>query len=144
MLWLKDIERSLAVDEPDLDELVRRCRRYRCAAPVGLMLNRSRILLGAEVPDEIIGALLPSSLRSVDGLLGRLRPRVRLDERETAARWLSRSARESLPATFAAVPERARRSTLRRLRPPPANETDDPEEKSGFLRSVVAASGGTL
>ena len=31
LVWLKDIERALAVESRDLDELVRRCRASRCA-----------------------------------------------------------------------------------------------------------------
>ena len=47
--------------EPDLDELVRRCRRARCAPPVGVMLERAAQLLDADVPDEIIRALTPAN-----------------------------------------------------------------------------------
>ena len=38
LLWLKDIERTIAVDRPDFDEVVRRSR-YGCAPPVGIILR---------------------------------------------------------------------------------------------------------
>ena len=66
LVWLKDIERAVAVEQPDLDELVRRCRAYRCAPPVGVMLGRARSLLDADVPDEIMRALVPMTLRAAD------------------------------------------------------------------------------
>ena len=56
LVWVKDIERSLAVEEPDLDELVRRCRDERCGPPVGVMLGRSSTLLDADVPPETIAS----------------------------------------------------------------------------------------
>lgn len=48
-----DIERTLAKQPPDWDELVRRCRSWRVGLPVGVMLNRTRATLGAPVPEEV-------------------------------------------------------------------------------------------
>ena len=62
LIWLKDIEREVAAEQPDFDELIRRCREYRCARPVGLMLHRAHVVLGAEVPDEVIRALAHTAL----------------------------------------------------------------------------------
>lgn len=143
LIWLKDIERSLAVDRPDLDELVRRCRSYRCAAPVGLMMERARVVLGAEVPREIVQAMVPEVLLRADRAVDRLWPWIRLHEGDTVARWLSRSARESVPVTLGAIPARAWRTAGRRLRPPPVNESDDEREKASFLAAVVAACEGS-
>jgi hypothetical protein len=65
LVWLKDIQLAVAVGQPDLDELVRRSIAARCAPAVGIALARSKWLLGTDVPDEIIEALV-----------GRVWPRV--------------------------------------------------------------------
>ncbi len=85
LVWLKDVERAVAVEEPDLDELVRRCRAARCGPPVGLILSRARSLLDAEIPAEIIRALTPISLRAADRMASGLRHPVQLHERGTAS-----------------------------------------------------------
>jgi hypothetical protein len=139
LLWLKDVERAVAVDEPDLDELVRRCRTYRCAPPVGLILGRARALLDAEIPDEIVNATAPWAVRAADRLVSRLVSPVQLHDRDTVTRWLSRSVRSSVVTSLAAVPARGARSLMRTVHPPPANESDSPDEKASYLRAVSAS-----
>ena len=118
LVWLKDVERAVAVEEPDLDELVRRCRAARCAPPVGLILSRARSLLDAEIPAEIIRAMTPIPLRAADRIASGLRHPVQLHERGTATRIYTRSVRSSTLATLYAVPERGARVMRRFLRPP--------------------------
>jgi hypothetical protein len=82
ILWLKDIERAIAVRPPAWDELVARSRRWHVAAPVGLMLARSARFLGAGVPDrtvsDLVGPAAMGLIRGIDRLfpwqraLGRL------------------------------------------------------------------------
>ena len=140
LLWLKDVERAVAVDAPDLDELVRRCHTYRCAPPVGLILGRARTLLDADIPDEIIDATTPWALRAVDRLAFRLVHPVQLHERDTVTRWLSRSVRSSVVTSLAAVPVRGARSLVTAVHPPLVNESDSPDEKASYLRAVSASS----
>jgi hypothetical protein len=139
LVWLKDIERAVAVDEPDLDELVRRCRTYRCGPPVGIMLARARVFLGAEVPSEIIQALAPLPLRTLERFNDRHMRPVRLHERDTVTRFLTRSARSSTATSVAGVPTRVIRQLRRNLFPPPANETDSREEKERYLQAVTTS-----
>jgi hypothetical protein len=139
LLWLKDIERAVAIDRPDLDELVRRCRDSRCAAPVGVILGRARGLLGADIPDDVIDALAPVALRTVDRVASRISHPVPLHERSTPTRWLTRSVRSTLGSSVASVPARGARSVLRAVRPPAANETDDAVEKASYLRAVASS-----
>jgi hypothetical protein len=139
LMWFKDVERSAVVDEPDLDELVRRARAYRCGGPVGLILNRARYLLGAPVPLDVVLDLMPRSLRIVDDLATRAENPLQLHERITVTRWFTRSVRASVASSALAVPQRAARSLHRTLRPPPENETDDPAEKAGYLRAVAGS-----
>jgi Uncharacterised nucleotidyltransferase len=139
LVWHKDVERAIAVDQPDLDELVRRCRDARCAPPVGLILARARALLDAEVPDEIIRALTPVLLRAADRLASSLGHPVQLHERGTAVRLYTRSVRSSTVATLYAIPERGARHLRRFLRPPRVNESDSAEEKASYLQAVSAS-----
>jgi hypothetical protein len=136
LVWLKDIERSVAVDEPDLDELVRRCRAARCGPPVGLILARARALLDAEIPEEIIRSITPMSLRAADRIASSLGYPVQLHERGTAARVYTRSVRSSTLATLYDVPERGVRALRRFLRPPRENESDNSDEKASYLKAV--------
>lgn len=139
LLWLKDVERAVAVDEPDLDELVRRCRMYRCAPSVGLILGRARAVLDAEIPDEIIDATTPRVLRAVERVAAALVHPVQLHERDTVTRWLTRSVRSSVATSLTAVPARGTRWLMRHVHPSPVNETDSRDEKASYLRAVTAA-----
>jgi hypothetical protein len=139
LVWIKDIERSHAVEHPDVDELVRRCRDERCGPPVGLMLARARTLLDADVPTDALTALLPAPVRAADRIVCAVADPVQLHERSTVTRVFTRSVRSSLATTVAEVPVRAYRAVKRRLRPPAWNETDSPVEKASYLRAVASA-----
>jgi hypothetical protein len=139
LIWLKDLERSLAVEGPDLGELVSRARSAGCAPPVGLMLRRTGALLGAAVPPDVVAALTPASLHALDAAITRLEPPVRLDEAPTVTRLATRSVRSSLWTTLADVPIRAGRLLRRRLAPPVPRENDDPAEKQAYLRAVATS-----
>jgi Uncharacterised nucleotidyltransferase len=142
LMWFKDVERSIAIDKPDLDELVRRTRAYRCGGPVGLILERAREWLDADIPELYIRAMMPSTLRVADHLTTRARNPVQLHERDTVTRWFTRSVRSSIVTSVLAVPERAARSLHRVVLPPPPNETDDPAEKASYLQAVAGAERG--
>jgi hypothetical protein len=53
LVWLKDLERAVAVRPPAWHELVARSRDWRVAPAVGLMLGRARAVLHADVPAEV-------------------------------------------------------------------------------------------
>lgn len=74
MIWLKDIERAVAVRPPDWDELVVRSRRWKVSAPVGLMLERAAAFLGAAVPAAVLQALLGRGTPLVVRVVDRLSP----------------------------------------------------------------------
>lgn len=139
LMWSKDLERSLAVEQPDLDELVRRSRAARCAPQVGVMLRRASVLLGAPVPDDVVAALCPRGLRLADRAITSVSAPIRFDEHQSLARFFTRSVRSSVVASLAAAPLRSLRSARRRLSPPPPNETDDPIEKASYVRAVAAS-----
>jgi hypothetical protein len=128
------------VDEPDLDEVVRRANVYRCALPVGLILDRACRLVDASIPDEVVRSMTPASLRAVDRGVCRLVDPVQFDERPTITRAFARSVRSSLVSTVVAVPMRATRWVRRQLVRPRPNESDSPDEKASYLRAVMGAS----
>src|SRR5262249_33459359 len=93
LVWLKDIERACAVGQPDLRELVRRCRAGGCAPPVGLMLGRTRETLGADIPADVVRTLTPASLRVADRAVRALQSPIQLHDRPTVTRAFTRSVR---------------------------------------------------
>jgi hypothetical protein len=139
LVWFKDIERAIAVDPPDFDTLVQRSRAAGCAPTVGLMLRRSRELLGADVPADVTASLVPVALGLADHLVCKLDHPIRLDDRPSLTRAFTRSLRSSTAATIAEVPARTARRMRLRVRPPRENETDDPAEKARYLTAVANA-----
>jgi Uncharacterised nucleotidyltransferase len=139
LVWFKDIERILAVDEPDLDEVVRRSRAYRVAPPVGLMLARAKRILGAPVPDATIDALTPQPLLRTERRVCARQDPIQFHEDPTFTRAFTRSVRSSAVATIREIPVRSARSLQRRWFPPSENETDDEAEKESYLDAVAAA-----
>lgn len=57
LVWLKDIELSIANRPPDWDEFAARALRYRLGLVCALFLEASGLLLGAEVPAGLSRAL---------------------------------------------------------------------------------------
>ena len=139
LVWLKDVERAVAVDGPDLDELVRRCDEQRCAPPVGIILDRSRALLGAPIPEEIIGALTPATLLAAERVARAVNHPIQLHRRMTLTRSMTRSAKSSTRASLTLVPTRAAKRLRELARQQPENETDDPREKMSYLAAVEAS-----
>lgn len=139
LIWLKDIERALAVEKPDLDAVVRRSHAARCAPPVGLMLSRARRVLDAAVPTDVIDAMTPRSLQAIDRLACELVDPIQLHEHETLTRALTRSARSSLVDSLTDLPARGVRWARQRYVKVPLNETDDPVEKERYLRAVASS-----
>ncbi len=137
LIWFKDIERSLAVDRPDLDELLRRAREFRCAPSVGSALARAKAQLGAEVPDDLVETLLGRSLACIERTATRLSPPIGFDEDDTLARFVARSMRSDLRSSLADVARRSVRSARRAVRRRP-HETSDQLEKMAFFEAVAS------
>lgn len=58
LMWLKDIERAIVVLDPDWDTVVERARRWGVAAGVGLILARTRDVVGAPIPLDVPDRLM--------------------------------------------------------------------------------------
>ena len=139
LIWLKDIERSLAVEAPDLEALVERAQAQRCAPPVGIVLDRARAVLGAEVPGRVVRDLTSGPLRAAERVTTWLVDPVQFHERDTLTRMFTRSIRSSTRETLSDVPRRGARMLHRQRFPPASNETSDPDEKASYLRAVAAS-----
>lgn len=68
LVWLADLDR-IARAGVDWDDLVSRANAWRATAPIGLILRRTRSVLGAPIPDEVLRDLDPGWVGSADRFL---------------------------------------------------------------------------
>lgn len=117
LIWLKDIERSIANDTPDWDAVVGRARAGGVQLVVGSMLLRARATVAAAVPDEALRALLPSGTwrRTFSGL-ERLFPAERSSGFGTPTTLLVRSMRRDVGSTLATAGKGLSHRTARLVR----------------------------
>lgn len=102
LIWLKDIERSIANDPADWNEVVERARSGGVQLVVGSMLLRARTTVSAAVPDETLRALLPSrTWRRAFAGLERFFPVERSSGFGTPTTLLVRSMRQDVRSTLA-------------------------------------------
>lgn len=120
LVWLKDLERALACDPPDWEELGVRARSWRVTLPVALMLIRARATLGACVPEGATEVLvdrrvwprivavadrLPALERAIgDRSIARMVSRSTRSDTVSSLRQLGRHAIEGSRHPFAPTP----------------------------------------
>ena len=63
LIWLKDLERAIAVDRPDWDEVVERALAWHAGAALAVMLRRAATVLDARVPVWVMHDLDPWATR---------------------------------------------------------------------------------
>jgi hypothetical protein len=85
LMWLKDLERAAVVLDPSWESVVERARRWGVAAGVGLMLARTRDVLGAPIPKEVPARLLTARSARLVRLTERASPWDQSVGRLTAA-----------------------------------------------------------
>lgn len=91
LIWLKDLDRAIVARPPSWPALVERSRESDVAGPVGIMLTRTRRVLGSPVPPAVLDALL--GRRRVP-IVEWLEERVAIEASSggrAAARWLPRA-----------------------------------------------------
>lgn len=66
LLWLSDVARATALG-PSWPSVVVRAAEWRAGPSVALVLRRARDVLGANVPDDVLGSLDPSTVRRAIG-----------------------------------------------------------------------------
>jgi Uncharacterised nucleotidyltransferase len=136
LICSKDIERTIAVLRPDLDELIARSRDYHCGPPVAIALARAARTLRADVPPAVIRELAGRRLQLAERATSQLSPTVPFTERDSPARFLARSTRSRLRTTLLDLGERSVRAA-QRLIPRPPHETGDPLERRAYLDAVA-------
>jgi hypothetical protein len=139
LLWLKDIERAVSVWQPEWETVIERARAWRVAPAVGLMLARSRDVLGAAIPDQVTAGLIGPVSTRLASLVERVSPWAYGMGRTAApTRLLARSVGHGLAAGSAWVawrsvrnldPRQERRSSAFR-------ETGTREDWEAFVQAV--------
>jgi Uncharacterised nucleotidyltransferase len=102
LIWLKDIERSVANDPPRWEDVVARSLATRVNLFVGVMLLRAQHVLAAAVPDGVLRELFPNRVwKTLLHGLDRAFPPDRSRGFGTPATLLVRSTREDAGSTLA-------------------------------------------
>ena len=92
LLWLKDVQRAAEVWQPDWEVIEDRAARARIAPAVGLILERARRVLGADVPPELTLRMTGQLAARIAGLVDRVSPwQYGLGRFAAPSRILSRS-----------------------------------------------------
>ena len=119
LIWLKDIERAIAVEEPDWDEVVVRALSWQAGAAVAVMLRRAATVLGARVPVWVLHDLDPSrTRRRVGETIDRRWPASAATGDATLAWFWPQLVRDGRSATIGSILQRSLRrpsSAMRRL-----------------------------
>lgn len=143
LVWLKDIERAMAVDQPDPVAIHDRARSFGCGPSVGLVFDRTQRILGLTLPGDLPASLASPALLAADRAVCALRHPIQFHERETSSRTLVRSVRGSTLASISEAPSRAVRRLRNRLDPPRPNETSDLAEKRSYFAAVAGSKSST-
>ena len=144
LIWLKDIERALMVDQPPWDAVIERARAWKAGRSVAIALARSRRSLGAPVPDEVLNALFASGAwRRFSEMVDRRFPTEESVGRASPAVFWAQLTRGTGSATVRALASRA----TRRLRAVAHGGSSrgaifkpggTPEDQRTFLRRVAS------
>lgn len=126
LLWLKDLERAVAVDAPDWDEVTVRAREWRAGPALAVTLARSQRALGTPIPPEALSALFGSGGRErLSRWIDRARPVEAATGRVTPSVLWAQVIRDTWPATLSTLLGRAGRRS-RTLMREGDNESDAP------------------
>jgi hypothetical protein len=146
LIWLKDVERAIAVDRPPWDVVVRRSRRWKASRSVAVTLARARRTLDAPVPGDVLDALFASrTWRRIGDLLDRRFPVEETEVRQTPASFWAQLTRATTTTTLRAVAHRAGRritSGADRARGPDRmfDPAGTPDDRQAFFQRVALQS----
>lgn len=109
LLWLKDIERSLARTSYDWDAVVHLAACRRARALIGVVLERARLALDAPVPVDVVARLVPSRMRrTADHAVSRAWLQHMTPSDSTAWAWWVKFKRDEIPAAASVLAARVR------------------------------------
>ncbi len=156
LLWLKDVERAIAAEEPRWDLVVEGARRWGAGAMVAGVLQRASRVVGAVVPHGVVAELAPSRLgRSVNGVVDRMWPADEAwSDRQLPALWLQHR-RDAVATTVRLVVGRLRSRAVARSGEPDSDSGDEhpvralsvarggPATRHAFFEAVMSGMPGT-
>lgn len=135
LIWLKDIERTVASSPVDWDEVVSRARAWRVHLVLAVMLRRAGQVLGAEVPAEVIGRLDRARLWSTLVTAGDGRRLPARQRQRSLTRLATRATRRGTARSLGLLAWRGVRAAT--TRPPQALPVED--ERPDALVHLVSA-----
>ena len=150
LLWLKDIERSIAEGHPPWHDVVATARSWGVGALAGAVLQRARRTVGAAVPEAATIELAPTrSGHALNDVVDRLWPVERARKRSGPAALWVQYRRDHVRDTATAISGRARwRSMIQAgaaSRVPdggrPEEGADEPRERAAFFARLQTSPG---
>lgn len=109
LLWLKDVERSIASGRPPWGEVLETARSWCTGALVGAVLQRTRSTVDADVPEYVTAGLAPTRAgHALNDAFDRLWPVEGAAKRTGPAALWVQYRRDSLRSSVAAIGGRAR------------------------------------
>lgn len=142
LIWILDVARAIEARPPDWELLVRRAREWHIGAPVGLMLDRARRTLGAEIPAHVTDELLGRGYRILSSAVDRISPWQLAEGRLTSGSLLlTRSMGLGIAGAMAWLAARTVRHFDPRepRRSSAATPSGGRNEFEAFVRTVVAS-----
>jgi hypothetical protein len=107
LVWLKDVERAIAAQPTDWDEVVRRARAWGSGDLIAVVLRRSRTALGADIPDDVLAALgAGRGWQRIVRAAERMSPPTRSPARPSLTKAITRATRGSIAASAVALARR--------------------------------------
>lgn len=141
LIWLKDLERTIANDPPSWPDLVERSRASGLELFVGAMLLRAKRTAGAAVPEEALNELLAKrAWRVMLAALDRAFPPERSDGFGTPATLVVRSMRPDVKSTLVTASS-GFRNRVRRLLATGAARRDEGQDDPDDPASRAFATG---
>jgi hypothetical protein len=142
LIWMKDIERAIAVEPPDWGVVAERASAWRAGPTVALALSRAARTVGAPVPQDALGSLFGGALRGpVSAWLDRRWPVERSVGTVTPASLWAQVLRSSWTGTVRAMAGRGGRAAHSLIGHPdePGSillDAGTPRDRQDYLRAV--------
>lgn len=161
LVWLKDIERCLADEPPNWDEIVARAHQWRAHLALSAMLARAQRVLSVEVPTSVGRSLAPDGRwRALVAAADRVAPLERSMGRRSLPRMMALSMRADIGSSLASLTRHAGAWAagggllVRQPVPGPNRDQTSPgsvlhpaggeEDRSAYLAAVAGECGGSV
>jgi hypothetical protein len=145
LLWLKDVERAAAIWNPDWVELAERAQRANVGRAVGLILERSRRVLRASIPEATGLSLAGGPILRLADALDRVSPwQYGFGRLAAPTRLLSRSIGHGFWGGLTWILWRVIRNLdpWQERRTSTFRQAGDARDREAFIAAVRAAGGG--